>query len=86
MATVCSNCGYSRDPNAKVDPEQLKIHNKRNFRDRMYALRMFSYVAMTIAMAGALPMLWDYIKGLEIEQPVVLMKHWGIYQGVDFLL
>ncbi len=79
VAKVCPKCGYSKDPQAQADPEQVKLFQRRMFRDRMYKLRMFSYVAMTITMIGALPMLWDYIKGVESGEPVVLLSHWGIY-------
>ena len=87
VATVCPNCGYSRDAEAQIDPEQVKLFQRRLFRDRMYKLRMLSYVAMTITMIGALPMLWDYIQGVEKAEPVVLLKHWGIYAiAVGFVL
>ena len=79
VAKVCPSCGFSHDPNAEADPEQIKLFQRRMFRDRMYKLRMFSYVAMSITMIGALPMLWDYIKGIEAAEPVVLLNHWGIY-------
>ncbi len=79
VAKVCPKCGYSRDPDAQIDPEQVKLFQKRMFRDRMYKLRMLSYVAMTITMIGALPMLWDYIKGIENSNNIELLKHWGVY-------
>ncbi len=87
VAKVCPKCNYSRDPEAEADPEQVKLFQKRLFRDRMYKFRMFSYVAMTITMIGALPMLWDYIQGVEKGEPVILLKHWGIYAiAVGFFL
>ncbi len=87
VAKVCPSCGFSRDPEAKIDPEELKLFQKRLFRERMYKLRMFSYVAMTITMIGALPMLWDYIKGIENAEPIIILKHWGIYAvAVGFFL
>lgn len=87
VAKVCPSCGYSKDPDAEADPEQIKLFQRRMFRDRMYKLRMFSYVAMTITMIGALPMLWDYIKGLEAAGPVILLNHWGIYAiAVGFIM
>ncbi len=79
VAKVCPKCNYSRDPEAEIDPEQVKLFQRRLFRDRMYKLRMFSYVAMTITMIGALPMLWDYIRGIENAEPVILLEHWGVY-------
>lgn len=87
VAKVCPSCGYSRDSEAKADPEQIKLFQRRLFRDRMYKLRMFSYVAMSITMIGAFPMLWNYIKGIEAGEPVVLLNHWGIYAiAVGFLM
>lgn len=79
VAKVCPKCGYSKDAKAEADPEQVKLFQRRIFRDRMYKLRMFSYVAMSITMVGALPMLWDYIQGIEQGETVILLKHWGIY-------
>ncbi|TDR20745.1 hypothetical protein [Marinicella litoralis] len=79
VAKVCPQCGFSRDADAEIDPEQVRLFQKRLFRDRMYKLRMFSYVAMTITMVGALPMLWDYIQGLENGETVILLNHWGVY-------
>ena len=87
VAKVCPKCGFSRDPKAEIDPEQVKLFQKRQFRDRMYRLRMLSYVAMTITMIGALPMLWDYIRGIEESDPIVMLDHWGIYAiAVGFVL
>jgi hypothetical protein len=79
LAKVCPNCGYSRDPDAEIDEEQVRLFQKRLFRDRIYKLRMFSYVSMTITMIGALPMLWDYITGIESGSPIEMMSHWGMY-------
>ncbi|MFC3193066.1 hypothetical protein ACFODZ_02315 [Marinicella sediminis] len=87
LAKVCPKCQYSRDPNAEVDEEQVRLFQKRLFRDRMYKLRMFSYVAMTITMIGALPMLWDYITGIESGEPIEMLEHWGVYAiSVGFFL
>lgn len=79
VVKVCPKCGYSRDPDAEIDSEQVQLFQKRMFRNRMFKLRMFSYVAMTITMIGALPMLWDYIQGLEQGKAVILLEHWGVY-------
>ncbi len=79
VAKVCPKCNYSPDPEAEIDLEQVQLFQKRLFRDRMYKLRMFSYVAMSITMVGALPMLWDYIQGIEKGETVILLKHWGVY-------
>lgn len=87
VAEACPKCGFALKKEGKADPEEVKLFLKRQLRDRMYRLKMISYVAMSIAMFGALPMLWDYIKGLETNQVVVLKEHWGIYAvGAGFLL
>lgn len=79
VAKVCPKCGFTSEPQAEIDAEQVKLFQMRLFRERMYKLRMLSYVAMTIAMIGAVPMLWDYIRGIELSEPLILMKHWGVY-------
>lgn len=79
VAEACPKCGFAMKKDGKANPDEIKLFLKRQLRDRMYRLRMFSYVAMSITMIGALPMLWDYIKGLEIGEAVVLKDHWGIY-------
>lgn len=86
VAKACPKCGYSKDERHEADPEEVKLFLKRKLRDRMYRLKMFSYVAMSIAMIGALPMLYDYIKGIEDSDPIVLKEHWGMYAvGAGFL-
>ncbi len=79
LAKVCPKCGFTSEPHAEIDPEQVKLFQIRLFRERMYKLRMLSYVAMTITMIGAIPMLWDYIRGIEESLPVILLDHWGVY-------
>ncbi len=87
VAKACPKCGFSRDQRTEADPEEIKLFLKRQFRDRMYQLRMFSYVAMSITMAGALPMLWDYIRGIETKAPIDLKDHWGMYAvGAGFVI
>lgn len=79
LAKVCPKCGFSHDGEQQIDEEQAALYKKRQFGQRIYQLKMLSYLAMTIAMIGAIPMLWDYIKGLEQGDKVVLLKHWGSY-------
>ncbi|KAA3651587.1 MAG: hypothetical protein DWP95_00485 [Proteobacteria bacterium] len=79
LAPVCPKCGFSHDKEAKIDREQADLYRKRRFSQRIYQLKMMSYVAMVIAMIGAIPMLWDYIKGLEQGNNVILLQHWGSY-------
>lgn len=78
LAPVCPKCGFSHDGEQQIDEEQAALYKKRLFGQRIYQLKMLSYVAMSIAMIGTIPMLWDYIKGLEQGDTVVLMEHWGI--------
>lgn len=87
VAKSCPKCGFSRSEHTPVDPEEAKLFLKRQLRDRMYRLKMFSFVAMSIAMFGALPMLWDYIRGIETREPIVLQEHWGMYAiGIGFMI
>ncbi len=79
LAKTCPKCGFSHDSDQEIDPEQAKLYRKRLFSQRTYQLKMMSYVAMTIAMIGAIPMLWAYIKGIEEGENVVLLTHWGSY-------
>lgn len=79
LAKTCPKCGFSHEPEQEIDTEQAKLHRKRRFSQRVYQLKMMSYVAMTIAMIGAIPMLWAYIKGIEEGNNVVLLSHWGSY-------
>lgn len=87
VAKICPKCGFTSDPEAQVDVEQVKLFQMRLFRDRMYKLRMLSYVAMTVTMIGAIPMLWDYIRGIEQSVPLILLNHWGVYAiAIGFVL
>src|SRR5690554_6646546 len=87
LAPVCPKCGFSHDGEQKIDPEQADLYKKRQFGQRIYQLKMLSYVAMSIAMIGAIPMIWAYIQGLEQGHQVVLLEHWGSYLvGVGFVL
>jgi len=79
LAKVCPKCGFSHDPEQEIDPQQAELYRKRRFSQRVYQLKMTSYVAMAIAMIGAIPMLWAYIKGIEQGDNVVLLSHWGSY-------
>lgn len=64
----------------------MKLSLRRQLRNHTYRLRMFSYVAMSITMAGALPMLWDYIRGIEMKNPIILKEHWGMSAiGIGFV-
>lgn len=42
---LCPYCGFER---GEVAEEQLKEFRRRNLRDRIYHLKMFSYAALTL--------------------------------------
>ncbi len=87
LAKVCPKCGFSHEGEQEIDEEQAALYKKRQFGQRIYLLKMLSYVAMSIAMIGAIPMLWAYIKGLEQGDNVVLLEHWGVnLVGLGFVI
>jgi hypothetical protein len=48
-APVCPNCGYQA---GEVDEEQLAVFRARRLREKIYRLNMFSYLAITVFVAG----------------------------------
>ena len=42
---LCPHCGFER---GEVGEEQLKEFRRRKLRDRIYHLKMYSYVALTV--------------------------------------
>jgi hypothetical protein len=44
-AQLCPHCGFER---GEVAEEQLKEFRRRKLRDRIYHLKMYSYVALTV--------------------------------------
>ena len=49
VANECPHCAFSR---GELSPEQQKKMQRRSLRDRLYHLRMLSYVAITLMVAG----------------------------------
>ena len=87
LAEVCPKCGFSHDPDQVIDAEQAQLYQKRRYQQRIYQLKMLSFVAMASAMIGAIPMLWAYIKGIEENENVNLLAHWGSYLvGIGFVM
>lgn len=48
-AMLCTHCGFQR---GEVAEEQLKEFRRRKLRDRIYYLKMASYVALTLLIGG----------------------------------
>lgn len=49
QAPLCAHCGFAR---GELSPEEQQEFERRRLRDRLYHLKMFSYVAMTLMIAG----------------------------------
>lgn len=80
LTTVCPHCHFiynNKDPNATE--EALKQNLRRRYRNQQYRLKMLSFLAMSITMIGAVPMLWSYINAIESGNEASPLKHWGIY-------
>ncbi len=78
MAKTCPECGFNL-VSGLADEATLQKLRQRQYRDRMYVLKMLSFTAMAIALIGAIPMLFHYIQGIEAGVPVRLVEHWGVY-------
>jgi FtsH-binding integral membrane protein len=77
-ATSCPNCHFSfRENEDEID--RLKIINYRKYRNKMYQFKMLSFVAIAIALAGVIPMLWNYAKAVDYGFNANIINHWGIY-------
>jgi len=49
ISPLCPHCGFER---GEVDDEQVTEFRRRQLRERIYRLKMFSYVAITLMLAG----------------------------------
>ena len=56
VLSTCPKCGHVRDTE---DSEQLAELQRRKLRDRVYHLKMISYVAITVFVAGFGWYWWD---------------------------
>lgn len=76
-SSECTHCHFSFVNNAE-EIERLKVLNFRKYRDKMYRLKMLSFIAMAIALIGTVPMLWDYLKAIDYGFQANILNHWGI--------
>ncbi len=49
ISPLCPHCGFER---GEVDDEQVSEFRRRQLRERIYRLKMASYVAITLMLAG----------------------------------
>lgn len=56
QAAICPHCGFQR---GDVDPDAAAEFQRRQLRDKVYKLRMLSYVAITIFVIGFGWYWWD---------------------------
>ena len=76
-AENCSKCGFSMVDNFD-EIDRLNKQKYRRYRDRMYKLKMLSFVAMALSLAGVIPMIWDYIKSIDYGFNASVLNHWGV--------
>ncbi len=79
VAKSCPHCQHTAAVEELESNEEKIRFLRRRHRDRLFRLRMFSYLAMAVAMAGALPMLWHYIQSAEQGLSVDLWQHRGMW-------
>lgn len=90
LAKSCSHCGLTPDLTDKA-PQWRDIElRRRAFRDQLYRLKMFGYLAMVLAVCGAVPILFDYLEALSLGREGLIKEHWGmqliIWGGVVYSL
>ena len=56
QAPLCPKCSYQR---GDASPEEIEAAARRRLRDKVYRLRMASYVAITVFVAGFGWYWWD---------------------------
>lgn len=76
-ANSCHHCGFSLVEDEEV-LDQLRKQDYRAYRDKMYKLKMLSFVAMAITLFGVVPMIWDYIKSIDYGFNASILNHWGV--------
>ncbi len=76
-ASSCSHCGFSLVEDEEA-LDQLRKQKHRLFRNKMYRLKMLSYVAMAITLIGVVPMIWDYVKSIDYGFNASILNHWGV--------
>jgi len=76
-AKACPHCSFSLLYNEdKV--ESLKKVKYRNYRDKMYRLKMLTYTAIAMALFGIVPMVWSYVEAVGYGFSASITNHWGI--------
>jgi len=61
----------------EAELERLLRKNRREQKNKIYRWKMLSFLAMAIAMIGAVPMVWDYAKSVDYGFQASLINHWG---------
>ena len=85
-AKACPHCSFSMHHN-KDEIERLRVIKYRNYRDKMYRLKMWSYTAIALALFGIVPMVWSYVEAIGYGFNVNITNHWGVnFVIVGFLI
>ncbi len=75
---TCPQCGLKFAEYSEDDWQRAKTLKYRKYRNQMYRYKMLSFVAIAIAVIGAVPMLWNYMKAIDYGFDAQLTNHWGI--------
>lgn len=90
LAKSCSHCGLSPDLIDKTSQWRSLELRRRAFRNQLYRLKMLGYLAMVLAVCGAIPILFDYLEALGLGRAGLIKQHWGmrliVLGGVIYLL
>ncbi len=76
-AKACQYCSLSMHYD-KDDLELLKVMKYRQYRDKMYRLKMWSYTAIALALFGIVPMVWSYVEAVGYGFNASITNHWGV--------
>lgn len=76
QAKECVGCGRSLQM-SREELEKLARQRKRDLRNTLYRYKMLSYVAMALALFGAVPMIWDYARSIDYGFNTSVLNHWG---------
>lgn len=78
---ICPECGASLFLSVE-EIERIKVLNYRAYRDKMYRLKMLTFLAVAVALIGIVPMVWDYARALDYGFNAIIINHWGIYFAI----
>ena len=79
VSSKAETCMHCNQP-LKMTAENLEILNKnkrRSLRKKLYKYKMLSFVAMALALIGAVPMVWDYARSVDYGFTTSALNHWG---------